>query len=44
MPPFVLQQDCDNPHHLVMQLGDAFEVKMTQSELTSSFSMTGQPR
>jgi hypothetical protein len=20
MPPFVLQQDCDNPHHLVMLL------------------------
>jgi hypothetical protein len=29
MPPFVLQQDCDNPSHLVTRLGGAYETGMT---------------
>ena len=29
MPPFVLQQDCDNPCHLVTRLGGAYETEMT---------------
>jgi hypothetical protein len=34
MPPFVLQQDCDNPSHLVTRLGGAYETGMTQSGLS----------
>src|SRR5262249_54284688 len=43
MPPFVLQQDCDDPSHLVTPLAVRVRQDYENETHTSLFAITGQP-